>query len=107
MADSGSFETCPTDIVHASSEQVWDLLTDPARLDWIGVKLVESPAHHLAVGDRLVFRPAPGLQLSWTVLAVEPLRTLELDIKAPFGIRNHEVVVVSPLSGDSCRTTFN
>ena len=107
MADSDSFETCPTDIVHASSEQVWELLTDPARLDWVGVKLVQSPAHHLAVGDRLSFRPVPGLDLSWKVLALEPLHTLELGIKAPLGIRNHEVVVVSPLSGDKCRVTFN
>jgi hypothetical protein len=107
MARSDSFETCPTDTIHASSEQVWDLLTDPARYGWVGVKLVESPAHHLAVGDRLVFGPAPGLRLSWDVLAVEPLRTLELDIRAPFGISNHEVIVVSPLSDDRCRTTFN
>jgi hypothetical protein len=85
MADSGSFETCPTDIVHASSEQVWDVLTDPARLDWVGVKLVESPSHRLAVGDRLVFRPAPGLHLSWTVLAVEPLRTLEAEVSIERG----------------------
>jgi uncharacterized protein YndB with AHSA1/START domain len=107
VKDNGSFETCPTDIVHASREHVWELLTDPARLEWVGVKLVEAPARHLAVGDRLVFGPAPGLRLSWDVLSVEPLRALELDIKAPFGIRNHEVVVVSPLGNDSCRLTFN
>jgi hypothetical protein len=107
MADSDSFETCPTDIIHASPEHVWDLLTNPARLDWVGVKLVESPARTLAVGDRLVFRPVPGLRLSWGVLTIEPLRTLELDIRVPFGISNHEVVVVSHLSRDSCRVTFN
>ena len=107
MADIDSFETCPTDIVHAAPEQVWELLTNSARLDWLGVKLVESPAHHLAVGDRLVFGSAPGLHLSWNVVAVEPLRTLELDIKTPFGIRNHEIIVVSPAGSDSCRLTFN
>lgn len=108
MADSDSFETCPTDIVHAPSKRVWELLTDPARLDdWVGVKVVEAPARNLAVGDRLVFGPAPGLRLSWNVLSVEPLRTLELDVKAPFGIRNHEIVVVSPLGSDGCRVTFN
>jgi uncharacterized protein YndB with AHSA1/START domain len=107
MADNGTFETCPTDIVPASREHVWELLTDPARLEWVGVKLVEAPARHLAVGDRLVFGPAPGLRLSWDVLSVEPLRALELDIKAPFGIRNHEMIVVSPLESDSCRLTFN
>lgn len=107
MADRDSFATCPTDIVHASRERVWELLTDPARFDWLGVKLVETPARNLAVGDRLVFGPAPGLRLSWNVLSIEPLRRLELDIKAPFGIRNHEIVVVSPLGSDSCRVTFN
>ena len=107
MAVSNSFEKCPTDTVHASRERVWELLTNPARFDWVGVKLVEAPARPVAVGDRLVFGPAPGLRLSWNVLAVEPLRTLDLDIKAPFGIRNHEVVVVSPLRGDVCRVTFN
>jgi len=106
MADGDSFETCPTDIIRTSSERVWELLTDPARLDWLGVKVVEAPAHTLAAGDRLVFGPGPGLRLSWEVLAVEPLRRLELDVSAPFGIRNHEIVVVSPLGRDSCRVTF-
>ncbi len=106
MADSNSFETCPTDIVHASAERVWELLTNPARLDWVGVKVVEAPARALAVGDRLVFGPAPGLRMLWNVLSVEPLRKLELDIKVPFGIRNHEIFVVSPLGSDGCRVTF-
>ena len=107
MADSGSVETCPTDVIHAALERVWELLTDPARLGWLGVKVVEAPARNLAVGDRLVFGPAPGLRLSWNVLSVEPPRTLELDVKVPFGIRNHEIVVVSPVGSDSCRVTFN
>jgi len=45
--------------------------------------------------------------LSWNVLSVEPLRTLEQDVKVPFGIRNHEIVVVSPLGSEGCRVTFN
>lgn len=107
MADGDSFETCPTDIIHASPERLWELLANPARFDWLGVKVVEAPARTLAAGDRLVFGPAPGLRLSWHVLSAEPPRTLELDIKAPFGIRNHEIVVVSPLGRGRCRATFN
>jgi uncharacterized protein YndB with AHSA1/START domain len=106
MAGSDSFETCPTDVIHASPERVWELLTNPVRLDWLGVKVLEAPARGLAVGDRLVFGPAPGLRMSWDVLSVEPLRSLELDVKVPLGIRNHEIVVVSPLGSDSCRVTF-
>lgn len=107
MAATDRLETCPTDVVHAPQERVWELLTDPARLGWVGVKLVESPARHLAAGDRLVFGPVPGLRLSWDVLAVDPPRTLEFDVTTPLGIRNHEVVVVSPVPGHSCRVTFN
>jgi hypothetical protein len=106
MADV-SFETCPTDVIRATPERVWELLTDPARLDWVGVKIIESPARPLAAGDRLIFGPAPGLRMSWTVLSIESLRTLELDIKVPLGIRNHEVIVVSSVGVDSCRLTFN
>lgn len=106
MADSDSFQTCPTDVIHSSPERVWELLTNPARLGWVGVKGIEAPARNLVAGDRLVFGAAPGLRLSWQVLSAEPLRTLELDIKVPFGIRNHEIVVISPLGGDSCRVTF-
>ena len=107
LADSGSFETCPTDIIHASPERVWELLTNPARLGWLGVKVIQSPARTLAAGDRLVLGPAPGLRASWNVLSVEPLRTFEFDVKVPLGIRNHQIVVVSPVGAGSCRVTFN
>jgi uncharacterized protein YndB with AHSA1/START domain len=106
MAASDSFETCPTDIIHASPERIWELLTNPACFGWLGVRVVEAPARTLASGDRLVFGPAPGLRMSWDVLSVEPLRTLELDVRVPFGIRNHETVVVSPVDSGSCRVAF-
>jgi hypothetical protein len=106
MAASDSFETCPTDVIHAPPERIFELLTNPLRFGWLGVKVVEAPARNLAAGDRLVFGPAPGLRMSWDVLSLERLRTLELDVKVPFGIRNHEIVVVSPLGSDSCRVTF-
>jgi hypothetical protein len=104
---AASFETCPTDVIRAAPERVWELLTNPACFGWIGVKVIESPRRNLAAGDRLLFGPAPGLRLSWTVLSIEPLRTLELDVKVPLGIRNHETVVLSPVGVDSCRVTFN
>jgi uncharacterized protein YndB with AHSA1/START domain len=106
MAGSDVFETCPTDVVRASPERVWELLTNPAQFRWLGVKVVEAPARTLAVGDRLVFGPAPGLRMSWDVLEIEPLRTLQIDVKVPFGIRNLETVVVSPIDTESCRVTF-
>jgi hypothetical protein len=88
MAHSDSLETCPLTSSTlqtavgvllrnhpASPERIWELLTNPVRLDWPGVKVVEAPARNVVVGDRLVFGPAPGLRLSWKVLSVAPLRT--------------------------------
>ena len=100
-------ETCPTDVIRATPEHVWELLTNPACFGWLGVKVVDAPARNLAAGDYLRFGPAPGLRLSWTVLSIDPLRTLELDVRVPLGIRNHEIVVVSPAGVGSCRVTFN
>jgi uncharacterized protein YndB with AHSA1/START domain len=99
-------EVCPTDLIGASAEHIWPLLTDPARLDWVGVKLIEAPPRSLAAGDRLVFG-LPGLRISWTILAVEPPHRLEFDVAVPLGINNHEIIVVSPIDADSCRVTFN
>ena len=106
MTDSNTFEACPTDVIYAPPERVWELLTNPDRFGWLGVKVIEAPSRTLAAGDRLAFAPAPGVRMSWDVLLVEPLRTLELDVRVPLGIRNHEIVVVSPLASEGCRVTF-
>ena len=47
MADE-SFETCPTDVIRATPERVWELLTNPACYDWLGVKVIDPPARNLA-----------------------------------------------------------
>jgi len=99
--------TCPTDIVRAPAERVWERLIDPARLGWVDARLMEAPARHLAVGDRLVFAASLGLRVSWVVLAMEPLRSLDLDIGLPFGMANRQTIVLSPMDPESCRVTFN
>lgn len=99
--------TCPTDIVRAPAARVWEHLIDPTRLGWVDARLIEAPERPLAVGDRLVFVASFGLRVSWVVLAMEPLRSLELDIGLPFGMANHQTMVISPAGEESCRVTFN
>jgi hypothetical protein len=101
------FDVCPTDVVHAPVERVWPLLIEPSRLHWVDAKLVSAPARALAVGDRLLFRAGPGLRVSWSVVAVEPEHSLTLDIALPFGVTNHETVVLTRIDDASCRVTFN
>ena len=100
-------EVCPTEVVLASAERVWELLTDPRELArWSGTKLVEGPARPLRSGDRLVLR-AGVMRVRFEVLGMEPPRWLALDIALPFGITNHERIEVTPAGAKACQVTFN
>jgi len=105
-----SIVTCPTEIVAAPPERVWELLTRPAQLaGWSRAKLLEGPSRPLETGDVVVLGAGIGHRLKVTikVKAVEPTRQLTLDVQLPLGAVNHEVVVVTPLGMERCRVTFN
>lgn len=100
-------QTCPTDVVEASPERIWELFTRPETLDrWIGLKVDGPPARAFAVGDEVVLRRGPA-KVSWKILAMDPPRELTMDIRTPLGIVNHEVVRISPLGDRRTRVTFN
>ena len=105
-----SIVTCPTEIIAAPAEWVWELLTRPAELArWSDAKLLEGPARPLQAGDVIVLGAgiAQRLKVTIEVKAVEPTRQLTLDARLPLGVVNHEVVVVTPLGMERCRVTFN
>ena len=103
-----SITTCPTDIVAAPPERIWELLTQPDLLaHWSGLKLIEGPGRALVVGDRAVLGPGLGLRVIFEVIAMDPPRQFTLDAHLPFGVVNHEVVQISPLDPGRCRVTFN
>ena len=105
-----SIATCPTDIVAAPPERVWELLTSPDLLArWSHAELGRAPSRPLEAGDAVVLGVGIGHRLKVTieVKAVEPFRQLTLDVRLPLGVVNHEVVVVTPLGMDRCRVTFN
>ena len=107
MSGKNNFETCPTDVVHASAECVWELVMTPSLFGWIDAKVIEAPARSLMVGDRVIFAASLGLRVSWTVLALEPPHRIALDIELPFGIANQETIVLSRLDAATCRVSFN
>lgn len=105
-----SIATCPTEIVDAPREQLWELLTRPALLArWSHAKLRHGPSRPLEAGDAVVLGVGIGhrLQVTIEVKGVEPFRQLTLDVRLPLGVVNHEVVVVTPLGMERCRVTFN
>ena len=105
-----SIVTCPTEIVAAPPELVWELLISPAQLArWSGAKLVEGPSRPLKGGDVVVLGAgvAHRLKVTIEVKSIEPSRQLTLNVRLPLGVVNHEVVVVTPLGMERCRVTFN
>jgi len=60
----------------------------------------------MSAGDRLVFRKAM-LHVSFDVLDMQAPRQLTLDTALPFGIKNREQFQITPIDGNSCRTTIN
>ncbi len=102
--------TCPTDIVYASRERVWDLLTAPREIArWSHTTLLEGPERRIVVGDRLTFGAGLGrrLKVRFLVTVADPPEQLALEIGLPLGVVNHEVVRITPLGTGSCRVTYN
>jgi uncharacterized protein YndB with AHSA1/START domain len=99
-------QTCPTDVIAAPVERVWDLLTQPERLArWSGTTLQGGPHRALATGDRLTLTRF-GLRVRFEVGAIEPRRILSVDVRLPFGVVNHETIRIAPLEGGQCRVSF-
>jgi uncharacterized protein YndB with AHSA1/START domain len=96
----------PTDVIAAPVERVWDLLTQPERLaQWSGTTFTRGPHGALATGDRLTFTRF-GLRVRFDVRAIEPRRTLSIDVRLPLGVVNHETIRIAPLEGGRCRVSF-
>jgi uncharacterized protein YndB with AHSA1/START domain len=104
--------TCPTDVIDAPAARVWQLVSDPEALArWTDSKLRHGPSHAppLQPGDRLVLGAGVGglFRVQMDVLEADAPARLQLDVQLPFGVVNHETIVIKPLSPSSCRATFN
>ena len=87
-------EVCPTDVVLAPAERIWDLLTDPRKLaQWTGTRVVEGPAGPMSAGDHVVLG-AGQLRITFYVLDVRPPRHI-LEPVPPKGprVREHGIEI--------------
>ena len=103
-----AIQTCPTDVIVAPADLIWAFLTKPEKLAlWSGTKLIDGPNRTLVLGDRVILGLGFGMRVVIDVLGMEPPQKLVLDAHLPFGVVNHEVVVVTPLDAGRCRVTLN
>ena len=99
-------------MVRADPETIWPLLTEPQSYErWAGVELVAAePAGPAADGQRMDFRTREfgrWWRVRFDVGKVDPLKSLELKVRLPFGVVNHEVVVLTPVDKLATLVTFN
>jgi uncharacterized protein YndB with AHSA1/START domain len=99
---------CPTTVVAAPIERVWELIVSPTNLaEWTDTKLLAAPDRPLRSGDGAVYGAGPGLRVIFDVLEVLPPHTFRVDVTMPFGIVNHEVIQLSKIDENRCRVTLN
>jgi uncharacterized protein YndB with AHSA1/START domain len=101
---------CPTDVVDAPADRVWQLVATPSELArWSGTVLSEGPQREVRAGDRLVMRAGIGRRLKVTFRIDEAIRPeqLSLHIRLPFGVTNDEIIRIAPLGRRASRVAFN
>jgi uncharacterized protein YndB with AHSA1/START domain len=104
-----TLQVCPTEVVNASAERVWHLITMPRELAaWTETSLVAAPARELRAGDRLVVGagPARWFRVIFRIReAVRPER-FAIDVQLPLGVTNDETIRIAPIGPGSCRVAF-
>jgi hypothetical protein len=105
--------SCPTDVVNAPIEIVWELLNDP--LGWgafydLRIIRVEPPGL-ATMGQRIFAESGPRwLHLGVTILYTaidEPRRSLELEVRMPLGITAKEELECSVINDRQCRVNYH
>jgi hypothetical protein len=105
-----AIQTCPTDVVHAPASRVWELITVPRHYPtWSDSLVVDAPARAIVPGDRirLTTGPANAFKVMLEIIAVRAPEELTIDVHLPFGVLNHEVIRIGPITEQQCRVTFN
>jgi hypothetical protein len=113
MAKSPTHLACPTAIVEAPINLVWNLLLNTA--EWgkfydVRVLSVEPPGPARA-GQRLIGNPGPRflpLRLVFDFIEVDAVNhKLGIDGRLPFGIRVRENMTITPIDSTRCRVNYN
>jgi uncharacterized protein YndB with AHSA1/START domain len=98
--------------VAAPAATIWRLLTDPEQYErWAGVTLVSAtPPGPACDGQRIEFRTREWLlwfRVVFDVVRIDPQRSLALHVRLPFGVVNHEQIVLTPMDNRHTRVTLN
>ncbi|MHB8417138.1 MAG: SRPBCC family protein [Myxococcales bacterium] len=108
-----SYASCPTAVVNAPVEVIWELLTEP--IGWgtfydIRVLSVDPPGK-ATVGQRCRGESGPSLlrlKVSFEFTRIDPKEHhLGVRVQLPFGIRVQEEMDCRPLGEKQCRVNYH
>lgn len=104
--------SCPTALVNAPSDIVWQLLTDPAGwTDFFDIRITRiDPPGPAAVGQKIYGESGPrilrlGVTLEYTDIDAAR-RTIGLNIRLPLGITVREDLSCTAVSRAQCRVNY-
>jgi uncharacterized protein YndB with AHSA1/START domain len=107
------YSSCPTALVNAPVQLVWQLLTDPAewgRFYDLRVTKVEPPGL-AAEGQKFHGESGPRflhLRLTFEYVKIDPVRyLLNFNVKMPFGLFVREEMDCVPLNNGQCRVNYH
>ena len=104
---------CPAAVTKTSLDRVWGVLIAPERFgEWQDARFVSAePPGSVRAGQRITLS-APSLGREWpvsiAVVGVDPSsRWIDLVVRLPFGIVNHERVTLTPTEAGGTLVRFN
>ena len=104
---------CPAAVTSAPPERVWSVLTTPERFgEWLDATFVAASPPGPVVPGQTIHLSARSMGRSWPVTLevrnVDPQRRwIDLLVRLPFGIENHERVTLSETKGGGTLVRFN
>ena len=107
-----SINVCPTAVVAAPVERVWELITEPARRDeWWDAHTVRVMPEGSAAAGQVVYLKSPtlGRQVDGTlrIEKVDPVKHQILwHLAGPLGIVVHQTTTCSALEAGSCYVQY-
>ena len=107
-----TLRACPTTVVRAPAERVWELLSEPANYGqwWDAQTRAITPAGPAQPGQRIEAETS-AVGRKWIVRivveGVDPAqRVIHLTTRLPLGITVENHIACVPLDAASCRVTF-
>jgi ligand-binding SRPBCC domain-containing protein len=104
---------CPAAVTSALPERVWEVLTTPERFgEWQDATFVSASPPGPVVPGQTIHLSARSMGRSWPVTLevrnVDPQRRwIDLLVRLPFGIDNHEHVTLAETKNGGTLVRFN